>query len=145
MKQRRSQRGFTLMELLITMVVTLFGLMGLMALHVTLTQGNDTVNRTQEAIAVGTQTVEQLRNMRPGKLAQELTGSSTAVPPMSVPNYATKLGRNNVSYSMDVSVVQVPAANNLWRVRVTVNWVDDANNQAHAVPLEIIRTAQEAM
>ena len=145
MTKRKSQRGFTLMELLITMVITIFGLMGVMALHISLTQGNDTVNRTQEAVAIGSQALETLREMRPTDMAKALTGSSTATPPYSLTNFTTKLGRNGVSYSVDVSVTAMGATSNLWRIRVVTNWVDDAGNQAHALPIELIRTAQEAL
>ena len=145
MKKNRTQRGFTLMELLIAMVVTVFGLMGIMALHISLTQGTDTVSRSQEAIAIGGQVTESLRSQRGTDMAKTLTGSSTALPPFSVTNYTTKLGRNGVSYQVDVAVTAMGTTSNLWRLRVTVNWVDDASNQAHALPMEIIRTAQDAL
>jgi prepilin-type N-terminal cleavage/methylation domain-containing protein len=143
--KRNRQRGFTLMELLIAMVVTVFGLMGIMALHISLTQGTDTVNRTQEAVSIGAQVAESLRGQRGTDMAKTLTGSSTALPPYSVTNFMTKLGRNGVSYTVDVQVTAMGASSNLWKIRVVTNWTDDASNQTHALPIEMIRTAQEAL
>jgi type IV pilus assembly protein PilV len=142
---RHRERGFTLLELLITMVVTIFGLMGIMALHVSLTQGNDSASRTQEAIAVGTQSIEMLRSKRITDMANTLVGSTSATPPIDVPNFTTVLGRNNVSYTVDVHVTTVPTATNLWRVRVEVHWTDDGSLTAHTIPFEVIRTVQEAL
>ncbi|MDB4959439.1 MAG: hypothetical protein JWO36_7008 [Myxococcales bacterium] len=143
--RRSRERGFTLIELLITMVVTVFGLMGVLALHISLTQGNDSASRSQEAVAIGAQVLEQLRSQRIDQMTKTLTGSTTATPPINVTNFATKLGRNGVSYQVDVHVVTANVTGNLWRIRVEVIWTDDSSSLSHDIPLEIIRTVQDAL
>lgn len=141
----KKQRGFTLLELMITLVVTLFGLMGVMAVHLTMTEGSSNAGRNAEAVAVGTQMLESLRAQRPTDMMQTLTGSSTALPPIDLTSYTTKTGRNGVSYTIDVHVAAVGTTTNLWRVRVEVKWTEDTSAASHTLPFEVIRTAQEAL
>lgn len=141
-RRRRGQRGFTLVELLIAMVVTIFGVMAMMALHVSLAQGTNTATVTQEAVVFGNQTIEELRGKRATDMMQALTGSSTNIPPVSVSTYKTVVGRTQ-SFTIDVDVAAV--ATNLWRIRVVVNWTDDSGATPHAIPFELIRTVQEVL
>jgi prepilin-type N-terminal cleavage/methylation domain-containing protein len=139
------QRGFTLLELMITLVVTLFGLMGVMAVHLSMTAGSANAGRNAEAVAVGTQMLESLRAQRPTDMMQTLTGSPTALPPIDLTSYTTKTGRNGVSYGIDVHVAAVGTTTNLWRIRVEVKWTEDSSTISHTLPFEVIRTAQEAL
>lgn len=132
-----------MIELLITLVVTVFGLMGAMALHASLARGNDVAGRTSEATAVGTQVLEQLRGAR---TADMLTALSASGPPVDVAPYTTILGRNGMSYSVDVHIAEVSGQPNLWRLRVEVHWTDDnANGEEHMIPFEVVRTIQEQL
>ena len=145
MKQprRRSQGGFTMIELLITLVVTVFGLMGAMALHASLTRGNETAGRTAEATAVGTQVFEQLRGAGATDMMTMLCGTA---PPLDVEPYTTILGRNGMSYTVDVHITEVAGAPSLWKIRVEVKWTDDnANGNTQMIPFEVVRTLQEAL
>ena len=54
---RRGQRGFTLLELLITLSVTTIGLVGLLSLHLSVSRGNDGASRSAEARAWSTSEV----------------------------------------------------------------------------------------
>jgi prepilin-type N-terminal cleavage/methylation domain-containing protein len=141
----KQQRGFTLLELMITLVVTMFGLMGVMAVHLTMTSGSANAGRNSEAIAVGTQMLESLRAERPTDMMQTLTGTSTSLPPVDLTNYTTKTGRNGVSYTIDVHVAPLGVSGNLWRIRVEVKWTEDSSTASHTLPFEVIRTAQEAL
>ena len=140
---RRAERGFTLLELLITMVVTVFGLMGIMAAHVAATRGNATAGQTQEAVAIGTQALEYLRSKRTPDMVQALTGSPSAALPIAVSSYETKLGRNGLSYEVGVAVTEVSAS--LWRIRVEVRWLEDGSTVPRMIPIEVVRSTQEAM
>ena len=133
------------MELLVTLIVTAFGLMGVMALHLSMTSGGENAGRNAEAVAVGTQIVESLRAQRPTDMMQTLTGSSVSVPPVDLTGYTTKTGRNGVSYTIDVHVAAVGTSGSLWRVRVEVKWTDDTSTTGHTLPFEVIRTSQEAL
>lgn len=143
--RRRQQSGFTMVELLITLVVTVFGLMGAMALHASLARGNENAGRTNEATSVATQVVESLRGARSADMMQDLTGSSTTLPPVDVTGYTTVLGRNGMSYTLDVHVAEVTGQPNLWRIRVEVKWTDDNSTAQRMIPFEVVRTMQEAL
>jgi prepilin-type N-terminal cleavage/methylation domain-containing protein len=150
--RRRQQSGFTMVELLVTLVVTVFGLMGAMALHASLARGNENAGRTNEATAVGTQLVESLRGARSTDMMKTLTGASTTLPPVDLTGYSTVLGRNGMSYRLDVHVAEVSGQPNLWRIRVEVKWTDDNGTSASStsatermIPFEVIRTMQEAL
>lgn len=141
--RRRGQRGFTLLELMVTLMVTVFGLMGMLALHNALGRGIGDSSRSQEAVVVGSRTLEELRSKRIDEMMRALTGSTTAAPPIDVPTYRTELGRNGVSYGVAVQVTLAGAA--LWRLRVEVSWEDDRSGETRMLPLELLRTQQEAL
>ena len=131
-----------MLELLITLAVTVFGLMGVLSLHATLTTGANLTAQSQEATAAGTEIMETLRSKRPSQLCNEVVHGTAAVPCTNAA-YTTVIGRNGMSYSVGVDVSV--AATNLWLVRVEVTWTDDANGQPHTVPLEMLRTSKEAL
>ena len=142
--KKTAQRGFTMVELMVTMVVSLFGIMALLALHVSIAQGTNQASVTQEAINVGNQTIEELRTLRPTDMMLKLTGNAASVPPLTVAPYATIAGRTQ-SYTVNVSVSQGAGSSGLWLIRATVTWTDDGSSAAHSVPFEVIRTSAEAL
>src|SRR5512140_2662414 len=76
----RGQRGFTLLELLITLSVTTIGLVGLLSLHLSVTRGNDGASRAAEAQQIGAATLESMRAQRLDALMTLLTGAPDVVP-----------------------------------------------------------------
>lgn len=130
------------MELMVSLVVTMFALTGLVALNVTFSRGSNTLNQSQEAVSVGKLVLEELRGKRTAELLAELTGSTASAPPFDRPSYKALSGRNGMTYSVDVSVATVTAT--LWRMRVVVRWNDDTN-EAQALPLELLRPSTEAL
>jgi prepilin-type N-terminal cleavage/methylation domain-containing protein len=141
-RRGRRQRGFTLVELLVTMVISVFALMGLLALHGSLSQSTTRSGQFQEAVAVGSNVLETLRKVRPGDLSTRVTGSS-AIPPYTNATYGPVLGRNGISYSVGVSVTS--PANELWLMRVEVTWTSERDGGTTMLPLELIRPAREAL
>ena len=145
--RRRAQRGFTMLEMLIAMTLTVFGLMGVMAMHLSLSAGSDLATRTEEGVTLGSQLVEQLRGERVTDMMQALTGSAVAVPPQTILDYAPQTGRNGLQYHRDVKITQGPSAT-LWRIRVEVYWNDDnasASATQHRIPFEVIRSSLEQL
>ncbi len=141
-RRRRRQGGFTMMELLITLVISVFALMGILALHVSLSHGTTRASQVQEAVAIGAKVIETLRGKRPGDLSTEVTGSAAA-PPYTNASYATMLGRNGLSYTVGVDVSS--PATGLWLLHVDVSWTDDVTGDTTTLPLELIRTSREAL
>jgi len=131
-----------MIELLITLVITVFGLMGLLALHGSLTQGTGAASQSQEAVTVASQAIELFRSKRTPDLAQELTGSALATPPFSRTAYMSVIGRNGLTYTVDVDVTLYQT---LWKMRVEVRWTDDASGEERMLPFELLRPSGEAL
>ena len=143
-------RGFTLLELLITLSITTIGLIGLLSLHLSIARGNDGASRSAEAQQIGTIELEALRAQSSSEMMKTLTGSATTSPPVTAP-VKTVVGRGGMTYRITRSVV-VPAGTSLWRIRVETAWTDDgaaagANGGQldHMLPLEVVRTQEEAL
>ena len=161
---RRRERGFTLLELLMTLGVTTIGLVGLLSLHLSLVRGNDGASRAAEATQIGHAALESLRAARTGEdLAALLTGNTGGTPPFDVPwcgrsgnvALATATGRGGMTYRCRVVVVPLYSASasaSLWRIRVEVGWTDDGAVQGaqdglldHLIAVEVIRSAEEIL
>jgi prepilin-type N-terminal cleavage/methylation domain-containing protein len=141
--RRRRQSGFTMVELLITLVITMFGLMGLVALNTTFSRSSQNMNQTQEAVAIGKRVLEELRGKRTADLVTALTGSTAAAPPIDRASYTALPGRTGMTYTVDVNVASVTPT--LWRMRVLVHWTDDTDGSTRALPLELLRPSTEAL
>lgn len=162
-RRRRPEAGFTLLELLMTLGVTTVGLIGLLALHLSLVRGNDGASRAAEATQLGEATLESLRAARTARdMAELLTGDPDAQPPIDVPwcrrneanaVEATAVGRNGLTFRCRVVVVAPdPGAPGLWRVRVEIGWTDDGAAPGaqggildHLIAVELLRTREEAL
>lgn len=151
MKAKRGQRGFTLLELLITLSVTTIGLVGLLSLHLSVARGNDGASRSAEAQQICATQLEELRAQPAGKMMETLSGSSTTLPPVTAP-IITVQGRGGMTYSVTRSVAAVGASGSLWRIRVVTQWAEDGGTLGtsggqldHAVALEVIRTVEEVL
>jgi len=150
-RERRGQRGFTLLELLITLSVTTIGLVGLLALHQSIVRGNDGASRSAEAQQIGTNEIEALRAMRLDDMLNKLTGSPI-IPTSAQTRSHGALGRGGVPYTVTTTVTPLPAASaSLMRIRVVTSWAEsggtlgsNAGQLDHSLGLEIIRTLEEA-
>jgi prepilin-type N-terminal cleavage/methylation domain-containing protein len=148
----KARRGFTLLELLITLSVTTIGLIGLLSLHLSIARGNDGASRAAEAEQITATTLESLHGMRLDKMMQTLTGNPNAVPPVFAAPFTVQ-GRGGMTYTVSRSVITLASASNsLMRIRVDTTWTEDgaaagANGGQldHRIALEVIRTVQEAL
>lgn len=147
--RRRHQHGFTLVELLVTMAITVIGLMGLMSLYVVTARSNSLGAHSGEAVAVAEATVEEIR----GSAVDELLATYGAIAlPLDV-NLNTVAGRAGTTFSRRVQVTELTAAStNLVKIRVDVTWTDggaaagaEGGIYDHRISLELIRTASEAL
>lgn len=140
--RRRSQRGFTLLELLITLSITTIGLIGLLALHLSIARGNDGASRAAEAEQFTVTDLEALRAMSVNKMTQTITATPTS----------TALGRNGLPYHIARSVTVLnQASSSLLLVRVQTTWTEDGAAFGagaplnHSFALEVIRTMEERL
>lgn len=136
-------RGFTLLELLITLSVTTVGLIGLLSLHLSIARGNDGASRSAEAQQITATALEALRSQSVPNMLTAIAGTPTSV----------VTGRNGLSYTVTrSSSVLTAASNSLVRVRVVTSWTEDgaAAGSAgaafnHAIALEVIRTVEDRL
>jgi prepilin-type N-terminal cleavage/methylation domain-containing protein len=150
--KRQSQRGFTLLELMLTLTVTTIGLIGLLSLHLSIARGNDAANRGAEGSQIANATIEQLRAARATDMMFELTGNPLATPPIDLNPWNTVAGRGGMTFRRRVIVTQLPTSTSLWLIRIEVGWTEDGAAQGangglldHTVSVEVIRTVEEAL
>ena len=149
--KRRGQRGFTLLELLITLSVTTIGLVGLLSLHLSVARGNDGASRSAEAQQFCASQLETLRALSYTDMMREITGSPSGSPPATAAPF-TVTGRAGMTFLVTSSVAAVSGSPSLVKVRVVTQWAEDGATLGssggqldHAVALEIIRTVEEAL
>jgi len=148
----RGQRGFTLLELLITLSVTTIGLIGLLALHLSIARGNDGASRAAEAEQITAAALEDLRAQSPRTMMKTLTGNPLAMPPATAA-VVTARGRNGMPYNVTRSVTALnSASSSLWLVRVSTSWGEEGaaigsagDPLTHTIALEVIRTIEEQL
>jgi prepilin-type N-terminal cleavage/methylation domain-containing protein len=156
--RRQVERGFTLLELLITLSVTTIGLIGLLALHLSIARGNDGASRSADAQQIAATEIESLRALpitstgTTPSLMYALTTSQVLVLPTAA-RIRTQPGRTGMTYQVKTTATSLAAASSsLIKIRTEVSWTEDggvtgANNGQldHMLPLEIIRTVEEAL
>jgi prepilin-type N-terminal cleavage/methylation domain-containing protein len=149
LRPRRRQRGFTLLELLITLAITVIGLTGLLSLFVVTAKGNTTTSQSGEAVAVAEATLEEIRNLSlPAMYAQ----FGVASLPIDA-NLDTVAGRAGVTFSRRVQITEMTATStNLVKLRVEVSWTDagaavgaNGGMHDHRISFELIRTGTEQL
>jgi Tfp pilus assembly protein PilV len=132
-----------MIELLVTLMITVIGLTGALALHKSLSAGSASATQSLEASVVGAGVMEQLRAKRTLELATAITGSPSSAPPFARTAYTSVIGRNGMTYTVDVDVDAMSGT--LWRIRVETRWTDDATGESRSLPIELLRASTEAM
>lgn len=135
----RGEQGFTVIELLIALSVSLIGLAGLLSLSTAITAGTRSSIRATEATALAESVLEELRR-------EPMTDIVTAFGPVPIavqlPNVA---GRNDLLFGRKLSVEQLPTEQDLIRMRVEVTWNDTPaaplgdGSDDHRILLEVLR------
>jgi prepilin-type N-terminal cleavage/methylation domain-containing protein len=153
------QKGFSLLEILIAMTVTLIGLAGLLSLHLTTVRGNSRATRTVMASVIGQQTMDELRSLPvqapTGGYVEPTLTSRFGIPSTDVP-MAVIQGPDHTSYRRLVSVSALgPVGSpleNVLLVRIEIAWTDEGASAAatdsrlhHRMVLESIRTLQDVL
>ncbi len=148
-RRRRGQAGFTLLELLVTMAVTVLGLLGLMAMHVATVKGNEATARSAAAVAVAQDTLEAHRSMTYAALIAEFGATDLPVDA----TLDTVVGRDGTTYTRRVLLSEVPGVSrDVIKLRVEVGWTEDhaaagsnGGINDHKVGLEIVRSTAEGL
>jgi prepilin-type N-terminal cleavage/methylation domain-containing protein len=148
--ERRGQRGFTLLELLITLSVTTIGLVGLLSLHLSVARGNDGASRSAEAQQMCVSELETLRATSYNNLLILLAGPGTGFPRTRT---AVLVGRGGFPFTVTSTLTDLPTiSSGLLKIRVVTTWAEEGATFSggsgafdHSLALEVIRTVQEAL
>ena len=114
------KEGFTLIEVMITMVVLSIGLVALAGIQISAIKGNAFSRRMTTAVSVAEQTIEQIKNSPYDNVQSQSTTQVTAA---------------NMNFNSQVNVTNTTPTNGK-RVEVTVSWSD--SGKSHDVRLSTI-------
>jgi type IV pilus assembly protein PilV len=113
--------GFTLIEIMITLVILSIGLTALAGLQVSAIKGNTFSKRMTAAVSIANQKLEQIKDT---DYANILSESST------------QITQSNMRFTRQVTVTNNSPLANTKTVNVTVTWSDGSNS--HSVPITTI-------
>jgi prepilin-type N-terminal cleavage/methylation domain-containing protein len=131
-RRRSRQRGFTLVELLISMGLSMVGLLGLMTLQVIAVRGNMSSRNFAEATSLAQERIEWLQSVGYTGIAAQAKTEYLNQPGTLPRVLASAAG---AEYTRTTAVV-IDASTNTARVSVTVQWPDpDVASKSHSVVL----------
>jgi prepilin-type N-terminal cleavage/methylation domain-containing protein len=162
-RRERGQRGFSLIEILVAMTVTIIGLAGLMSVYTTTVQGNSRAARTVLASTVAQQTMDELRSLPvqapvvgyQGDTLESKVGG--AFPAFDVELLPRTVASDGTPFKRVVTVepIVVPGQplSQLLRIRLVISWADEGANVdtttdsrlKHDIVLESVRTRQDLL
>lgn len=126
-----AQRGFTLLEALIALVVMAFGMLALAAMQITLSRSGDVAKQRTEAVRLAQRQIDELRSYTSIAAAAStpiawdtLSGSSQAV-------------TTNATYQV-VTTVASSASAPMRPVSVSVSWLDRASEPQRVMLSSVI-------
>ena len=153
-RQRDAQRGFSLLELLIAMSITVFGLLGLVSLHRTTIQGNQVASSMVEATTIAQRTMEEIRSIpvqSPDPTIETLSTMYPVWPVTDAPMSDVTNSRGD-TYLRFLSLRELAISPELVMVRIEVRWSDNGADPTainpllnHSIAMEMIRTRQEEL
>ena len=139
-RRRRRQSGFTLIEILVSLVILTIGVVGIMALQLTLVRSNRMSRELEQAKVYASQVMEVIRrcNVTTLSTCNELTAVTTPI-----------TTSDNVTYtrSYAVSALAVPSdPNGLVLVTTTATFYEDGNAaNAHSATMQMVRTTVDPL
>jgi type IV pilus assembly protein PilV len=113
--------GFTLIEIMITLVILSIGLTALAGLQVSAIKGNTFSKRMTAAVSIANQKLEQIKDTAYANILSESSSQIT---------------QSNMSFTRQVTVTNNSPLANTKTVNVTVTWSDGSNS--HSVPITTI-------
>ncbi len=122
MKFAAKSKGFSLIELLISLVILSISLLALASLMVTTTRGNSSGSHMTEAVTLAQDKLEELR-ATPWTTTAAFSGADPSI-----------VGSTGITYTRNWSPPNPPAVTDALRtVTVTVTWLDRVNRSVSMV------------
>ena len=143
---RRGERGFTFVELLVTLAVSGIALAGILATQVVAVRTNGLASSSTDAVAVAQRTIEEARGLSVNQMLVEYQDPENALPIDYSFGNTTVLGRTT-TYLRRLVVDELGAGTGLIRLRAEVRWGDNGASPydaryGHLVSFEVLRTRQ---
>jgi type IV pilus assembly protein PilV len=147
MRRMHGERGFTMIELLVTLAVSAIGIAGMLALQVTSVRTNASSAQAAEAVTVAERTIEEARGYTLDEMFVEYEDPDL---PIDYDFGSTTVAGRTTTYLRRILVEENPDSTSLLRIRVEVMWAEegrDVNDEdaRHTISLEILRTRQETL
>jgi type IV pilus assembly protein PilV len=116
-----SADGFTLIEIMITLVILSIGLMALSGLQVNAIKGNAFSKRLTTAVSIGQEKLEQIKNTSYANVQSESS---------------TQINKANMNFTRQVLVTNNTNPANTKTVKVTVTWTQ--GSKSYTVPISTL-------
>jgi prepilin-type N-terminal cleavage/methylation domain-containing protein len=130
---RRGERGFTLMEVLVSLVVMVIGFMATLGLYSVITRSNATAQRMGRAKLLCEAEMEELRGKPMAEVLAEVGATQT-------------VNEAGIDYTIDHSVTAgVGGEANLTLVEVVVSYPDSEGDAPRTTRMQMLRTMAEAL
>jgi prepilin-type N-terminal cleavage/methylation domain-containing protein len=145
-RPERAERGMTLVELLVVLVVALIGFAGLLAVHGTAVRGNLGAERGAEASELCDQMMEEMRGMTVDDIEAVYSSITPTAWGPATYHLGDAVGRAGVVFVRTVEAQEVPGATSglVW-LRATVEWNERGGPPDRRVYLELLRTREEPL
>jgi type IV pilus assembly protein PilV len=138
-RRRDRQGGFTLMEIMISLLVMVLGLLGVMALQMTTVKGNRASRMLDKAVELVAQEMEDLRGYTTAKLDPATCNGAC-------PSYPTITTADGVTYTRSYTIAAITGQTTLMMVTATVTYPDDQDSTStHTQTMQMIRTTVETL
>jgi len=132
----KNEKGFTVLEVLIALVVLAIGMLGIMALQGTAVKANRISRELEQARVATSQMMEDLRG-RP-------VLSLPALP--AIGSYPTVTTPDGTVYTRTFTVADIPSEPNLKLVTATTTFDEDGDPaNRHTAMLQMVRTTLESL
>ncbi len=131
MRARAHTRGFTLIEIMVSLAVVIIGLLGIMALQTTTVRANRLARNLDRARMYAEQLMEDLR-------AKPMAPPPACVP--DTPPCVTVTTPDGVEYVLRYTFAGVTGSTTLILLTATVTFADPADGSTHAASVQLIRT-----
>jgi type IV pilus modification protein PilV len=127
MRPRARTRGFTLIEIMVSLAVVIIGLLGIMALQTTTVRANRLARNLDRARVYAEQVMEDVR------------GKNMQTTPV-LPYPQTIHTPDNVDYVLDCNIAGVTGSSTLVLVTATATFNDPFDGSPHSATVQLIRT-----
>ncbi len=115
------EEGFTLIEIMITLVIMSVGLMALSGLQVHAIKGSISSKRLTTAVSIGEEKLEQIKNTSYANIQSESS---------------TQINKSNMNFTRQVTVTNNTNPANTKTVKVTVTWTQ--GSKSYTVPISTL-------